>query len=184
MRNKCNINTDGINVNIFSEIHIDTTGKIFLLITNLIVWPGLFYIFSFIPVSLIKNFIPVIIILPTILIFTLGGYTIWNLWGKEFVRVNVKSISYRRSYGIFETKEKVIKIDRLGFRYEKIRYFNNIEHGKIHFFNYNENNIPEDVFETSILIPKEKADEVDARITELFITEYYEEKEFAPFSMN
>ncbi len=79
MKNTCNINTDNTNVNIFTEIHINTSGKIFLLITNSLIWPAIIWGISLIPADQIKNIIIGAIILFTLLIFTLGRYTLWNI---------------------------------------------------------------------------------------------------------
>ncbi len=93
MKNTCNINTDNTNVNIFTEIHINTSGKIFLLITNSLIWPAIILCISLIPADQIKNIIVRSIILCSLIN---GRYTLWNLWGKEFIRINTKSISYWR----------------------------------------------------------------------------------------
>jgi hypothetical protein len=167
-----------------SQVKAAIIGKVILIFINLIVWPSYFYMAIEIPVDKEKGFIVPLIAFLFILIFVLGRYTVWNFWGEEYVRINTKSINYTRSYGIFRTNEKMIKINRLGWAYETIRYFENTEYGKIYFSDYDPDNNPKVIFETTILIRKIDADAIFDNIQIIYSNEYFEENKISPFTLN
>jgi len=184
MKNNCEIKSDGICVFINSQVKAATIGKIVLILINLILWP--FYLYLTVVVSVDNEkgmFLPLFGIL-LFLIFVLGGYTIWNFWGEEHVRINTKSINYNRSYGIFSTNETKINIHRLHWVYEKIRYFDDGEYGRIHFFDYGEDNDPKAIFETTILIRKTDAEAISNEIKIIYHNEYFEETRLPPITLN
>jgi hypothetical protein len=184
MKNNCKIHSDGICVFINSQIKAATTGKIVLLLINLILWPGYLYLAVIVSVENEKGlFLPFFAVL-LFLVFVLGRYTIWNFWGEEYIRINTKSINYNRSYGIFSTNETKINIHRLHWVYEIIRYFDDGEYGRIHFFDYDKDNDPKAIFETTILIRKTDANTISENIKIIYHNEYFEETSLPPITLN
>ncbi len=151
-----------------SNVGAALTGKIILIVLNLLGWSLFLFAAISIPGEEIGSFIIPLVIFVLILVFGLGRYTTWNLWGSEFVRINTKSLSYSRSYGIIQTTEKVIEIKSLAVSYEKIRFFGDVEHGRLIFFDYDDLDNPFEVFQTTILISKIKIDEFLAMIENLY----------------
>lgn len=185
MKNTSSIHFDGICIYLNSEIKAATIGKIILLLFNAAAWTGFIFMASYVPGEEIKSFILPMVLIPVILIFVAGRYTTWNLWGKEYIIINTKAITYSRSYGIIKTNDKVIKIENtLGIAYERIRFFGEKEYGELHFFDYDKNNNPKNIFETTILITKERAEEIIALIKELYRIEFYEKENIVPFTNN
>lgn len=184
MKNICKIHFDGICIYLESTIKASLTGKIILIILNLIAWPGYIFIAAIIPGTELKSFIIPLGIIFLLLVFILGRYSTWNFWGKEFVRINTKSVSFSRSYGIIQTKEKIIEIDRLGYSYEHIRTYGKIKYGKIHLFDYDKNNNPISILETAVLIPESDAEIIMENINELYANEFMENRDFTPINLN
>lgn len=160
MKNRTELHFDGICLYIDSKVGAALPGKIILIMANLIGWTLFLYAALSIPGEYLRDFIFPMIIFFLILIFILGRYTLWNLWGAEFIRINNKSLSYFRSYGILQTSEKVIKLKTPGFRYEKIRYFEDVEHGILFICDYDDLDNPFEIFQTTVLISKLKIDEI------------------------
>lgn len=184
MRNYCKVDSDGICVYINTKVISAKIGVIILIIINLIAWPGYIYLATIIPVQKESGLIIPLIIFLLFLIFGLGRYTAWNLWGQEYIRINTKSINYFRSYGIISTNEKKIKIKRPGLSYEKFKTFDDIEYGKLYFYDYDEDNNPILVFETTILIQKEDAITIIKEIDLVHQNEYYDVNNIVPITMN
>lgn len=184
MKNNCKIQSDGICVFINSQVKAATTGKIVLILINLILWPFYLYLTVIVSVDNEKGMFLALLGILLFLIFVLGRYTIWNFWGEEHVRINTKSINYYRSYGIFSTNETKINIQRLHWVYEKIRYFDDNEYGRIHFFDYDKDNDPKFVFETTILMRKTDAEAISNEIKIIYHNEYFEENSLPPITLN
>jgi len=160
MKDKCTYTTDGVSVYLDLTLVSSLTGRIILVILNLILWTGFILIFSFIPKEEISSFIFPAILIIAFLIYVPLRFTLWNIWGKEFIRVSPRSISHSRSYGFFSTKEKTIDINRFGFGYEVTKKFGGEDYGTFYFYNYQDNDNPELIFENSIHISKETAEEI------------------------
>ena len=184
MENHCKIQFDGICIYIESTIKASIAGKIILATINLIVWPGFFFLAALIPVMELKYFIFPLAVLFGFLVFVVGRYSAWNFWGKEFVRLNTKSVSYSRSYGIVQTKEKIVKIIKLGYAYEYIRTYGETKYGRIYVFNYDQNNNPNQVYETAVLISETDAKDIIDKIEELLEIEFMENRKFTPYTLN
>lgn len=160
MKNRTNLHSDGICIYMDSHVGAALTGKIILIVMNLLGWSLFLLTAISIPGEEMGSFIIPLVIFVLLLVFGLGRYTSWNLWGSEFLRMNTKSLSYSRSYGIIQTTEKVIEIKSLAVSYEKIRFFDDVEHGRLIFFDYDDLDNPFEVFQTTILISKFKIDEI------------------------
>ncbi len=184
MKNRCDIHSDGICIYIETRVGAKLIGKVIMIIFNILGWTLFLTACILIPGEELGEFIIPLGGWLIILIFVIGRFSAWNFWGKERIRVNTKSISYNRSYGLIETNVKIIKISRLGLSYQKVRFLDDAEHGKIVFFNYDENNNPINVFETTILMRKEKIDEIFNLINEIFKNEMYEKYNIVPFTEN
>ena len=185
MKNISTVHFDGICIYLNSEIRAALIGKVILILFNLIAWTGFIALASSVPGNEVKSFLFAFIIIPVILIFIVGRFTAWNLWGKEFIIVNTKAITYSKSYGIIQTKDTIIKIEKsLGFAYQSVRIDGNKEFGELHFFDYDENNNPKNIFETTILMTKEIAEEVISNIEDLYEREYFEKEKIVPYTLN
>jgi hypothetical protein len=99
--------------------------------------------------------------------------------------VNTKTISFCYDYGILKTNLKTIHFDRLGTGFQIIREENDIEIGKLIFYNYRvKDNLPEVIHQTSVLLDNIDINEIDLEISNLFVNEFNERNGFIPYSEN
>jgi len=176
MKKNCNVGTDRVCVYVESHVNSSVIGKTILAIVSIIAWSGYLFFAASTPGTEMKTYAIPLIILFVVLVFGLGRYSAWNFWGKEFLRINTRSVSFSRSYGIIETKETIIKFNGLSYNYEKINTHKNVAYGRIHLYDYDENNNPQQIFETSILIAETDVQQIFEKVDELFANEFMEDK--------
>lgn len=162
--------TDGINLYLELNIKTQLFGKVLLLICILMAFvPILFLAYDSHknPESTSDFVFPALIIVGLIIIFPVR-YLIWNCYGKEFIVINKKSISYNYNYKIISTNLKTIKIDHLGTFIEIVKEDNGTQYGKLLFYNYdNETNLPEFVFQTTVLLDINMLQEIENTLWQL-----------------
>ncbi|RMD95814.1 MAG: hypothetical protein D6816_19805, partial [Bacteroidetes bacterium] len=136
MKNKIEIDSDGINVFVMMNVKASRPGIITLsvfLILEIILISVLLWHFDFEEASLLVIFMLIgfafFIGLPL-------KYLLWNLYGNEELIVNTKSISWSYDYGFFKTNLQTVKYDTLGTGYAKVRGDDDEELGRLLFFNY------------------------------------------------
>ncbi|UUV20738.1 hypothetical protein [Paenimyroides aestuarii] len=170
MNNYYKKKTDTINLYLELNVRASFFGKTLLLITILIALIPLFFFArdSYKNPENSSDFIlPAIIIIGLIIIFPVR-YLIWNSFGKEFIIINAKTISYNYNYRIITTNLKTIPFNKLATRIDIVKEENNIEYGKLVFFNYHkETNLPELIFETSVLLCLDDLKKIEHSIWEL-----------------
>lgn len=185
MKNTFEIETDGINVYAKFGVKANMIGKIILIIL-------LAFVFSILGIATFfseqeevgEMILPLLIILALTIAFPVR-YLIWNIYGKENLIVNTKTISYNYDYGIIRTNIKTINFHRLGTGIETVQKENGIEKGYLIFYNYREaDNLPEVIHETTILIETEKIHELDMAIRTIFDNETKEMPSNLDFSLN
>jgi len=153
---------------------------------------GLFIVLELIAfgwiLSSIESFREIIHPALLLLIFIIGfsvKYFLWNKFGVEELIVNTKSISWVYDYGFFRTNTKTVKYDRLGTGFERIRGLENEELGRLVFYNYREeDNLPEFIHQTTVLLKKEEINEFDKQISNVFENEFSYKNGFIAFSEN
>lgn len=185
MRNTINKHNDGINFYATFNVKANTLGKVVLSIMILLLMIVYIFIISTITKNEIREMIfPMILIFVLILVFPVR-YLLWNSFGKETLIVNTKTISFCYDYGIFKTNLKTIHFDRLGTGFQLIREENDIEFGKLIFYNYRfKDNLPEVIHQTSVMLDTIDINEIDQEISNLFVNEFDERNGFIPYSVN
>ncbi len=110
---------------------------------------------------------------------------LWNLYGKETIIVNTRSVSWTHSYGIVETRLKTQTFEALGTGFDLFRIYDGNEHGHLLFYRYDPiTHLPSEIYSTNIIIPKNKLVEIDNELSDLFYHEFASGYEFIPFSKN
>lgn len=185
LKNRIEINSDGINAYAKISVNASQTGiKIlsgFLILEIIIVLGLLWQIKSEEVISMI---IPILIVLVVFVGLPIK-YLLWNLYGKEELIVNTKSISWSYDYGFFKTNLQTVKYHRLGTGYEKVKGDDDKEVGKLIFYNYREeDNLPEFIHQTTILLNKKEIEKFDKEISDVFANEFLNKNGFVPFSIN
>jgi len=118
-------------------------------------------------------------------VFILNKKVFIFLFGKEYIIINTKSLSYYRDYGIYKTNLKTLRNNKLGTGFEWSRTFDNIEYGNLMFEKYNdENDLPEHLYTTSVVLKFENIEKIDKEISKLYKIKTNQEFGFHPISLN
>jgi len=186
MKNVVKISTDGICLYVISKIIAHKIGLTFLIVLNILFGVLAFYVFAQAEDNSnnVKAKVCMFLIGIPIYIFTLGRYTAWNLWGEERVIINTKSISYQYSYGIVEPKMTTIPFRNLSLGINILDSTTNEEKGQFILYDYEENNLPFEIFTSSGLISKPELIKISEEIEMLFNNEKYRGNNFIPYSIN
>ncbi|MBL4642981.1 MAG: hypothetical protein JKY44_05260 [Flavobacteriaceae bacterium] len=185
MKNEININSDGINVYVIMEIRIHNGLKVVLVGVTITVIVLLVFLLSMLDVKEEPKLIFPMVTIPLLVFYFLVRYTLWNLFGKENLIINTKSISSNFEYGWYKTNLKTILIDRLGFGQEFVREFELVKYGNLNLYNYDKlTHLPEVIYSTSIELTLDEIKEIENKISEIFIDEFREVNKFTPFSEN
>lgn len=185
MRNIVHKHNDGINFYATFQVKANPVGKVVLSLMLLVLMTVYIFVVSTITKNdLRETLFPMILVFVLILLFPVR-YLLWNLFGKETLIVNTKTISYRYDYGIIRTNLKTIPFDRLGIGFHVERIENTMEHGKLLFYNYRkEDHLPVLIHQTSVLLDTIDRNEIDLEISSLFMHEGSENNGFFPYSEN
>lgn len=185
MKNRIEINSDGINAYAKISVNASKLGIKILagfLVLEIIIVLGLLWQLK--SEEVISVIIPILIGL-IIFVGLPIKYLLWNLYGNEELIVNTKTISWSYDYGFFKTNLQTVKYNRLGTGFEKVRENNKEELGKLIFYNYREeDNLPEFIHQTTILLNKEEIEKFDKEISDVFANEFLNKNGFVPFSIN
>ena len=185
MKNTVSIESDGINVYVNASVSINPYIKFFIAVLSIIVFVLFLLLITHIPHSEVKGFIEPVLLMCFLLVYFVARPVMWNLFGKETLIINTKTISYCYEYGLIRTNLKTVKFNRLGTGYEKVRYFDKVEFGKLNFVDFKqEDNLPYKIHETTVLLPHAKIIEIDTQIRKVFELEYFDKMNFIPYSLN
>lgn len=185
MNNTIEIVSDGANVYCTLSVKANIKGKIILGACVIFLVILHITLFSSLTQEELKEFILPLFIFGALIIIFPVRYFIWNLYGKEHLIINTKSVSHRYDYGLVSTSLKTHVYNRLGTGYELVRQINQIEHGRLIFYTYNdENGLQELLFQTSVLINLEELIELDQAIDSLFEQELINRNNFIGYSLN
>ncbi|MGJ5643412.1 hypothetical protein [Formosa sp. S-31] len=185
MRNEYEINSDGINIylTLFVKSHPIAKTLLSIIVLTLIVF--LIYIASTLSIKDEPKSVFGIIIFGIFIFFIPFRYLLWNLFGKENLIINTKSLSYNRDFGIYKTNLKTEYHERLSLGFEHTRTFENIEYGNLIFNTYNEkSDLPELLYSTSINLDLKKINEIENEIEKLYDIGINENTEFNNVSLN
>ena len=114
MSNSTIKHSDGINLYVEFSVRAKPIGKIILSILILFTLAAFIIIFSTLDQEEIGKFI-IPLSMPCFLFLVIPKrYLIWNLYGKENLIINSKTISYNYDYGFIRTNLKTIPFYHLG----------------------------------------------------------------------
>ncbi len=185
MKNTIEINSDGVNVYATLRIKANIIGQILLLILIIGLILGFIFIVSSTDSKEMGEMIIPIILMLAFIIGVPLRYLIWNIYGREHLIINTKTISYSYDYGVLKTTQKTLHFYRLTTTFEPENTYGDEEKGKLIFWNYLEDtHLPEVLFTTSIILRKDELQVLNNEITELFNNEFLDSHGFTGFSMN
>ena len=185
MKNSISLRSDGINVYATMSVKANIIGKIILsiLVTLLVV----FFVFITSSIELQefgKAIIPLLLFFGILFFFTFR-YLFWNLFGKEELVINTKTVSYCYDYGVIKTNLKTVHYNKLGTGFVSCRVVDGVEFGNLKFYNYRkEDNLPDIIHQTSVLIDVQSINELYMLILQVYENEFFEKNNFIGFSIN
>ncbi len=184
MRSLCEINKVGINLHVMLKLRPETPTKVWVLVlTNLAFLAVWIFLVQFLGQERSNGEVLIGFFLSLILwVFTLGRYTLWHLFGEEYVVINRKSISYQYRYGIFQTHIQTIHLHRPVMYYELTK-----EHsmGVFHIINHDPQTLrPNEIFRSTIPVPEQSLRAVIQSVSSLRINDVCEEHGFPGLCMN
>lgn len=185
MNNMINISTDGVCVYIDSKMQVSTISKIGVILLTLIAFIPLFFILTSFSSDNSKEIVFAVIAYLAIV----GGITLrfasWKLFGEEFISVSTKSIKYQRSYGIIRTNPQTIKINELAIAFnETATNKNGVELGNILFYNYDQLEQGNLVFESTIYMSQKQFEKFDNQLSLIFYNKKVKNGEITELTMN
>lgn len=108
--------------------------------------------------------------------FFVFKYTLWNLFGKEKIIINTRSLSFQLHYGIFTTPSKTTVLNKrilLGPYDEIVQDDQKLL--KILVQSYNEHNLPTLIFQSVLFIISSDFERVALLLHQLYLDEMVEE---------
>ena len=185
MKNTVDIDFDGINIYALFTVKASKVGTIILSIMILAVVTVIAIGISMIEKSEIATFIFPLIIITFIAVILPLRYLLWNIYGKENLIINTKTISFNYDYGIIRTNLKIIHHENLATKFIPFRTENSKEIGYLAFYNYREqDNLPELIHQTTIAIESERIEEIVSLMKALFNTELVESIDYSDYTVN
>lgn len=178
---------DGVNFHLHSKVKIPNWMKAGLILLNSALC--LFLIFlaseSIGEFESGRNLIMIVIGFLALWFYTLGRYSLWNLFGEEDIIINSKAIHWTYNYGFFSINRNVSFSKIIWYYYYEEREFEGQKWSKLFFDIQNEEtNLRENVFESTVLIKEEIAKEVFTQIQQLFQSDIRVEFGFSEKSDN
>lgn len=162
------VKSDGINVFITSTIHPESWVKFFLTSLNLALLIFCIWIMSNIGEEDIGKMLLPLLFMIVIFIFLPWRYWFWNMFGKEYIIINTKTITHYYDFGIIQTSPKTVHHFQLSITNEFVKTISDEEYGKIHFISHDSNtDLPEQVFQTSVLMSKKNILKICDKVAEI-----------------
>ncbi len=158
MKNTVEISNDNVCVYYDASIKPDTFLIVVLTLINLF----LLLLFIIIIASTYDAGLPklslfvIYVVLPTIYLLTVGRVCLWNLFGKEHLVINTKSIAKKVSFGFFQSQWNLININNPTYEIVINERYSGQEYGTLRFIHYDENDLPIEVFSTTVVLPIER----------------------------
>lgn len=169
------IRTDGICVYASIGIRIALIGKIYLMVMHAAA-------LLVIGVAL-KEWIPMLLLVALLFEGWLLKYTLWNLFGKERLIINTKSISFQYDYGFFKTDYVTREIHRmLDIRLSETDLKSDRRY--LHFLSCNENDIPLEIYSAALTVTEGEGERLAMQVKQLFVDTFTEQYELPPIHMN
>lgn len=186
MKNTAEIKNDGACVYLDSTIRPDAIAKVTLVTLNLfffLIFGVILYATWGAEMSRL-SLLAVYVVLPIIYAVSVGRLTLWNLFGREYIIINTKSLSFKRKYGIFSGNLKVLPFSGLHYTIKETDKYSGIPYGTINFAQHNQLGHSINLFTTSITLPIKQLNHLVEQIMFLFTLEQISDPEYEIIHLN
>ncbi|MET3112465.1 hypothetical protein AAKU52_000176 [Pedobacter sp. CG_S7] len=174
---KVKIDYDGTNVHLSIEAETSKLAKLIMLLLNLI---GIALI-----IIGILEWLLVLLIMGVLWVLFFGWLTLWNFFGREMITINTSSLSYQQYYGFYKTELEKKPVNRAlnislipTLERQEKKYFQLI------FETYNEFNLPEEIYRTSLPISETDLELLKKSIRMLYFKKVYPDYINMPYLLN
>jgi hypothetical protein len=167
MKDKTAIYSDEICIYISICANSPLYGKIALLLADLLILCVLIFA--------IVLWIPGLLLVSALFLFFLGKYSLWNFYGKENLIINTKTVSYQHDYGFFKTAYTVVPFNKtIKLQVAPAKPIESKEL-LVKIWSYNDNDLPVEVYTTSLTISEEDVIRLNTLIKQLFVDKMADE---------
>jgi len=186
MRTPCEIQRVGPNVHVWLRSRPSIWGKILLIISNIA-------LLSFWMIALLEfehKFSPeqtamgfgLILVLWT---FTLARYSLWRLYGEEYLIIGPTSISYQHRYGLFHTQLRTVSLYRPLMFYELTQEYPAMARGIFHVVHHDPATlVPEEVYRSTVQLREADLQSVIQSVTQLSTRDFLDKHGFPGVCLN
>lgn len=142
---KVELKKDHVNLHVLIEAETSNVVKGILIFFNVCT-------LAIVTMSLI-DWLLALFVIGALLTFLFGWLTLWYGFGKEKLIINTKSISYQYKWGFYTTKLESQPLRKaLNISLAPSRERNGLEYFNVIFETYNNHNVPEEIYRTSLAI--------------------------------
>jgi hypothetical protein len=187
MVNLCEINRTGLNLHIWLRLRPRPWLKVLLVLGNLAfvpLWLGLMVALGegHHQGQLLVGFALSLILWA----FTLGRFSLWQLFGEEYLVINRQSISFQYRFGLFQTHLRTHKLHRPLLHYELTHPSKEgIGRGIFHILQQGPDHpSPQPIYRSTIEVNEQDLKAVIAGVSDLQLNECNEKYGFTELSMN
>jgi len=175
--NELDIRYDGICVYATIAVRASIIAKIILSFVNLVLLSAI-AIFSL-------EKVPLAAVAFSLLEFFLIRFTLWNLYGEEWLIINARSMSYQHHYGFFTTSLRTIPFHRkiTFIPYDEVKE-NGQCYSKLMFESYDQNNLPQLIYYSVLHLHEKDLERFNKHIDQIFVDEMTFSYEMPPVNLN
>lgn len=126
-----------------------------------------------------------LLVIGVLLMSLFGWLTLWYGFGKEKLIITSKSISYQYQYGFYTTKMESQPLRRaLNISLAPSRERNGLEYFNVIFETYNQQNVPEEIYRTSLAINRAEFAILKRSIRSLYFERVDPNHHIQPYILN
>lgn len=175
--NEFDIRYDGVCLYLSIKTQASVYAKLILCLLNIM-------LISLIILSITVQIVALAIFLVALFLLLIR-YTAWNFWGGEYVIINSKTISYQYDYGFLITAMTTKKIGKV-LHSEKlvVHQYGKPEQQTIVFSTYDENELPETIYQLAIPISDKDAESVLLGVNIVFLDKVADDYSLPPLYLN
>jgi len=130
------------------------------------------------------EWIPGLLLLNMVILFFLSRYTLWNIYGKEYLIISAKSFSYQHDYGFFRTNNTTKSINKLALKVTAIKQDGDEKWLRLLFHSYDSLNLPVEIYSMSFYIPQHEIEHLNILINNTFLDEMSERYSLPTINLN
>ena len=166
---------DGNSVYFNSSVSVHRSTKVILIILNIAIaaFFGTLSVYMLSEDEVTKGtFFTVFVVFPAVYFLSIGLISLWNLFGKENIIINVKSIGWRKDFGLWKTPWNFKQYKSLYYCIVPQDTQDNTELGTIDFIDNSEMGVPIVIFSSSVNVPIEYLTKLVSELDVVFSIEH------------